>query len=155
MFNFFQAHNSRAAIVLGEFGEVLGIVTIKDVLTFIFGEISGKIRGYDDYQEDEDGFQVPGYMRLIDFHDLTNINIDDPVMTTIGGVVFRLFGSLPKEGDTVSYEGYEFRVLELDGLRISCLHVSPATAGPSEESEPAEEPANETEVLDSPAQTEE
>ena len=154
MFNFFQAHNSRAAIVLGEFGEVLGIVTIKDVLTFIFGEITGKIRGSEDYQEDEEGFQVPGDMRLIDFHDLTNIDIDDPVMTTIGGVVFRLFGRLPKEDEKVTYEGYEFRVLEVNGLRISRLRVSPATAGTSEETEPTPEPPAETEAQDQPAQTE-
>ena len=143
MFNYFQAHNCRAAIVLGEFGEVLGIVTIKDVLTFIFGEISGKMKGAEDYREDDEGFRVPGDMRLIDFHDLTNIDIDDPVMTTIGGVVFRLFGRLPKEGEMVSYEGYEFRVLEVNGLRISRLGVSPATAGPAEEAEADTESAPE------------
>lgn len=137
MFNFFQGHNTRAAIVLGEFGEVLGIVTIKDVLTFIFGEISGKLKGEDEFEEDEDGFFVPGYMRLIDFHNLTNIDIDDPVMTTIGGVVFRLFGRLPAEGDRVEYEGYEFRVLEMDGLRISRLQV--AKGGQLEEQETAEQ----------------
>jgi hypothetical protein len=70
-------------------------------------------------------------MRLLDFHDLTNIDIDDPVMTTIGGVVFRLFGRLPAEGDKVEYGGYEFRVLEMDGLRVSRLRV--AKAGHAEE----------------------
>ena len=155
MFNFFQAYNSRAAIVLGEFGEVLGIVTIKDVLTFIFGEITGKIRGSEEYREDEEGFQVPGDMRLIDFHDLTNIDIDDPVMTTIGGVVFRLFGRLPKEDEKVTYGGCEFRVLEVNGLRISRLRVSPATPGPSEENEPAAEPSAPAEAQNQPTQTEE
>lgn len=138
MFNFFQAHNTRAAIVLGEFGEVLGIVTIKDVLTFIFGEISGKLKGADELEE---GFLVPGYMRLMDFHDLTNIDIDDPVMTTIGGMVFRLFGRLPAVGDQVAYEGYDFRVLEMNGLRISRLRVT--KSGQSAEVE-TEEPAAET-----------
>lgn len=155
MFNFFQAHNTRAAIVLGEFGEVLGIVTIKDVLTFIFGEISGKIRGSEEYLEDAEGFEVPGDMRLIDFHDLTNIDIDDPVMTTIGGVVFRLFGRLPEENDTVAYEGYEFRVLEVSGLRISRLRVSPATSDSSGEEEPAAAAPAGTAARDQPAQSEE
>ncbi len=126
MFNFFQVRNTRAAIVLGEFGEVLGIVTIKDVLTFLFGEITGKVKGADEFEEIEDGFLVPGYMRLMDFHDLTNIDITDPVMTTIGGVVFRLFGSLPKEGDKIEYEGYELMVLKMDGLRINRLRVAKA-----------------------------
>ena len=60
MFNFFQEHQTRAAIVLGEFGEVLGIVTVKDVLTFFFGEITGKMRGSEDYEQDEERLSGPG-----------------------------------------------------------------------------------------------
>lgn len=142
MFNFFQERNCRAVIVLGEFGEVLGIVTIKDVLTFLFGEITGKMRGAGDWQEDEEGYQVPGDMRLIDFHDFTAIDIDDPVMTTIGGLVFRLFGRLPDVGDKVIHEGYEFRVEEMNGLRISQLRI--AKAGATDEDEDDEEAETET-----------
>ncbi len=133
MFNFFQERNCRAAIVLGEFGEVLGIVTIKDVLTFLFGEISGKMKNIGDWQEQEEGYEVPGDMRLMDFHDITNIDITDPVMTTVGGLVFRLFGRLPVEGDSVTHEGYHFRVEEVSGLRISRILVS--KAGQDEEAD--------------------
>jgi len=133
MFNFFQTHRTRAAIVLGEFGEVLGIVTMKDVLTFFFGEITGKMRGSEDYAQDEGGYIVPGDMRLLDFYNLTNIDIDDPVMTTVGGLVFRLFGRLPTAGETVAYEGYNFTVMEVSGLRISRLRVGESdTAKPQE-----------------------
>lgn len=124
MFNFFQAHRTRSAIVLGEFGEVLGIVTMKDVLTFFFGEITGKMRGSEDYEQDDGGFLVPGDMRLLDFYDLTNIDIDDPVMTTVGGLAFRLFGRLPTVGETVAHEACNFTVMEVTGLRISRLRVS-------------------------------
>jgi CBS domain containing-hemolysin-like protein len=133
MFNFFQAHRTRAAIVLGEFGEVLGIVTMKDVLTFFFGEITGKMRGSEDYTQDEGGFLVPGDMRLLDFYNLTNIDIDDPVMTTVGGLVFRLFGHLPTAGETVAYEGYNFTVVEVSGLRISRLRVSESDRAETQE----------------------
>jgi putative hemolysin len=141
MFNFFQEHNCRAAIVLGEFGEVLGIVTIKDALTFLFGEITGKMKGSEDWHEDEEGYIVPGDMRLMDFHVFTNVDISDPVMTTIGGVVFRLFGRLPNIGDKVTYEGYEFRVLEMNGLRISKLRLQKAgqiSEGDAQEEKPPE-----------------
>lgn len=138
MFNFFQKHNTRVAMVLGEFGEILGIVTIKDVLTFFFGEITGKMKGIEDYEQDEQGYIVPGDMRLLDFYNLTNIDIDDPVMTTIGGVVFRHFGRLPKEGDTVAYEGYNFTVVEVGRLRIKRLRVSKPEGAKTEEP-PAED----------------
>ncbi len=151
MFNFFQEHNCRAAIVLGEFGEVLGIVTIKDVLTFLFGEISGKLVGADDWEEDEEGFVVPGYMRLMDFDDITNIDIDDPMMTTVGGLVFRLFGRLPGEGEVVTHEGYDFRVLEMKGLRIARIRVTKAGQKKVEEEGPEAVPEETEETQESEA----
>jgi CBS domain containing-hemolysin-like protein len=129
MFDYFQDHNTRIAIVLGEYGEVLGVVTMKDVLTFIFGEITGKMAGLEYYQEeDENSYIVPGDMRLTDFYNLTNFDIEDPVMATIGGVVFRLFDRLPKVGDNLRHEGYEFIVKEVKGLRISKVQVRKITA---------------------------
>ena len=124
MFDYFQAHNTRVAIILGEYGEVSGIVTMKDVLTFIFGEISGKMAGQEYYREDdENSYVVPGDMRLADFNNLTNFDIEDPVMATIGGVAFRLFDRLPEPGDQLTHEGYHFVVKQRSGLRISQLLV--------------------------------
>ena len=138
MFNFFQTHNTRSTIVLGEFGEVLGIVTIKDVLKFIFGEITSPMRGIEDHERDEGGYIVPGDMRLLDFYNLTNIDITDPVMTTVGGVVFRLFGRLPKVGESVIHDAYSYTVLQVERLRIARLRVAPVEEGALEEEELAE-----------------
>ena len=66
-------------------------------------------------------------MRLTDFYNLTNFDIEDPVMTTIGGVAFRLFDRLPTIGDSIVYEGYEFVAKEVQGLRISKLLVRKAS----------------------------
>ena len=149
MFDYFQEHNTRVAIILGEYGEVLGIVTMKDVVKFIFGEISGRMEGQELYKErDENSYIVPGEMRLTDFYNLTNFDIEDPVMTTIGGVAFRLFDRLPKVGDRVNREGYEFVAQEVTGLRISKIKVSKIAAGESSGAEvpAAEEPENSTNV---------
>jgi CBS domain containing-hemolysin-like protein len=146
MFDYFQDHNTRIAIVLGEYGEVLGVVTMKDVLTFIFGEITGKMAGLEYYQEeDENSYIVPGDMRLTDFYNLTNFDIEDPVMATIGGVVFRLFDRLPKVGDNLRHEGYEFIVKEVKGLRISKVQVRKITAS-DEEPHPASDESAEQEI---------
>ena len=124
MFDYFQQNNTRIAIILSEYGEVLGIVSMQDVLSFIFGEISGRMEGQEFYQEeDENSYTVPGDMRLSDFYNLTNFDINDPVMTTIGGVAFRLFDRLPKVDDKTNYEGYEFIVKEVKRLRISRIEV--------------------------------
>lgn len=142
MFDYFQSHNTRVAIILGEYGEVLGIVTMKDVLTFIFGEISGKMEGQQFYKEhDENSYIVPGDMRLKDFYNLTNFDITDSVMTTIGGVAFRLFDGLPKVDDKIAFEGYEFIAKEVKGLRISKVLVRKKSNGaPAEMTEPSPPP---------------
>ena len=125
MLEYFQRFNTRAAVVIGEYGEVLGIVTIKDVLTFIFGEISGKMRGQEYFQqEDNDSFTVPGYMRLADLRTLTNFDIEDPLMNTIGGVALVLFGRLPRVGEKVFYADYEITVKEVSGMRITKVRIS-------------------------------
>jgi CBS domain-containing protein len=140
MLEYFQRFNTRAAVVIGEYGEVLGIVTIKDVLTFIFGEISGKMRGQEYFQEeDNDSFTVPGYMRLADLRTLTNFDIEDPLMNTIGGVALVLFGRLPRVGEKVFYADYEITVKEVSGMRITKVRVSRGRT-PDEPEETPDEP---------------
>jgi len=136
MFDYFQRYNTRVAIILGEYGEVFGIVTMKDVLTFIFGEISGKMEGQEYYKEDDENtYTVPGEMRLTDFYNLTNFDIEDPVMATIGGVAFRLFDHLPEPGDQLTHEGYRFVVKERSGLRISQIQVQKISSSEQQEGE--------------------
>jgi len=125
MFDFFQANNTRAAIVIDEFGGVEGIVTIRDLLTFIFGHLSGETMGQALYHErDENLYEVPGEMKLTDFNDLTNFGIWDPRMTTIAGVAFRHLDRLPRVGDSVVVEDCTIKVLAMEGQRIARVRVS-------------------------------
>ncbi len=124
MFDFFQNNRVRAAAVLNEFGGVEGIVVMKDVLTFIFGEITGDVTGEEYYQErDENVYEISGDMKLNDFNNLTNFGIEDPRMTTIGGVAFRHLDRLPQVGDQVVVEGFTITVLDMDVHRIAKVRV--------------------------------
>jgi CBS domain containing-hemolysin-like protein len=128
MFDFFQANNARAALVLNEFGGVEGLVTMRGVLNFIFGQVSGEVTGQELYHErDENDYEVPGDMKLNDFNNLTNFGIDDPRMTTIGGVAFRHLDRLPRPGDNVTVEGIMITVLEMDAHCIIKVRVSRGT----------------------------
>ena len=125
MLDFFQSHNDRAAMVLNEYGGVSGIVTMEDVLNFIFGEIAGEFIDASSYErEAEQVFVVSGSMKLIDFEALTNFGIEDPRLTTIGGVALRHLGHVPGEGESVIEEGIRMTVVEMDGNRIARLRVA-------------------------------
>ena len=130
MFDFFTANNARAAAVLNEFGGVEGFVTMKDVLTFIFGQVSGDVEGQELYHErDEDSYEVDGDMKLTDFNNLSNFGIEDPRMTTVGGVAFRHLDRLPRVGDSISIEDISITVLDMDGHRIARARVSRGSRG--------------------------
>ncbi len=125
MFDFFQANNARAAIVLNEFGGVDGLITMRDIIKFIFGEISESVPGQAYYQEDDENvYEVPGDMKLTDFNDLTNFGIEDPRMTTIGGVVFRHLDRLPQVNDSVVIDGFVATVLEMKGHRVASVRIA-------------------------------
>lgn len=133
MFDFFQSNNARAAIVLNEFGGVEGLITMRDIIRFIFGEISEGVTGQALYQErDENDYEVPGDMKLTDFNDLTNFGIEDPRMTTIGGVVFRHMDRLPLVGDTIAFDGLVATVQHMDGHRLAKLRITKGTPDESE-----------------------
>lgn len=124
MLDVFQARDERAAVVLNEFGGVSGMVTMEDILNFIFGEIAGEFIDASSYtEEDENLFTVSGNMKLHEFEALTNFGLEDPRMTTIGGIALRHLDRLPGEGDTVVVDGIRLTVLEMEGHRIARLRA--------------------------------
>lgn len=137
MFEFFLEHNSQAAIVLNEFGGVDGLVTLKSLVTFIFGHAGGEEPLRELFTETApDVFRIDGGMKLNDFNAITNFGITDQRMTTISGVVLRHLDRPPEVGDVVVVEGVRLQVLAVDGHRIASLLVMPAGQHPAAEAAP-------------------
>jgi hypothetical protein len=129
MFDFFRDNGVRAAACLNEFGGVEGFITIHDVLTFIFGDISGESHGQGFYQErDLNIYELPGEMKLTDVNNLTHFGLEDPRMTTIGGVAFRYLDRLPHVGDRVVIDDIALTVLDMDAHRISRVRAAKVSA---------------------------
>lgn len=126
MFDFFQQHRVRAAACLNEFGGVDGFITMRGVLSYIFGDISGGTPATAKLYTEKDinVYDVPGEMRLTDFDDLTNFGIWDPRMTTIGGVAFRHLDRLPRVGDRVTFDDIQIEVLEMNEHRVAKVRVA-------------------------------
>lgn len=125
MFDFFQKHQVQAAAILNEFGGIDGLVTLKGLLSFIFGKVTPESATQVSYVEvAENVFKVAGDMKLAAFNDLTNFGISDQRMTTIGGVMLRALDRLPQVDDEMIVEGVELTVLEMKGHRIARLRAS-------------------------------
>ncbi len=133
----FRVSRNHMAIVVDEYGGVSGLVTIEDVVEEIVGEIA------DEYDIDEDQtirresdrqFAVLALTRIQEFNDYFSTHFSVGEYDTIGGLVMHQFGRLPKRGESVTMEGYEFKVLRADRRRIDQLRVTspapvPARAG--------------------------
>lgn len=127
MFEFFIKHNAQEAVVLNEFGGIDGMVTLKDLVNFIFGDASDIDSAVMICKEpEEDVFEVDGGMKLTHFNEITNFGISDSRMTTISGVMLRRLDRPPVVGDEVIIEGLSFEVLEVEGHRIKKLRIKQA-----------------------------
>ncbi|MYE82198.1 MAG: CBS domain-containing protein [Gammaproteobacteria bacterium] len=122
----FRQTRNHMAVVIDEYGHVSGVVTIEDVLEQIVGEIE------DEYDVDDDSFikeldsgcyTVNAVTTVEDFNEYFQADFDQDASDTIGGVVLRKFGRLPKRGERVSVDRFDFQVLHADSRRIRLLQL--------------------------------
>ncbi|WP_297527599.1 HlyC/CorC family transporter [Thiohalobacter sp.] len=122
----FRASRNHMAIVVDEYGGVAGMVTIEDVLEQIVGEIADEHdieEGSFILRRSDTRYVVKALTPVEDFNEYFGTHLDDEEFDTIGGLVARTFGHLPKRGETVTLDGLRFRVLRADTRRIHMLEL--------------------------------
>lgn len=125
----FRINRNHMAIVLDEYGSVSGFVTIEDVLEQIVGEIKDEY----DLQEEKEGnikkisrtqFNVKAFTPITDFNEYFDAKLNDENLDTIGGLVAKNFGHLPRRGESVKINDFNFKILNADNRRIHLLRIT-------------------------------
>lgn len=123
----FRQSRNHMAIVVDEYGGVAGLVTIEDVLEQIVGEIDDEHDtevGQDIRRLGKGEFVVKARTPIEDFNEYFNTSFSDQEFDTIGGLVIKSLGHLPKRGESGEIGGMHFRVLRADKRRVHLLRVT-------------------------------
>jgi magnesium and cobalt transporter len=122
----FRVSRNHMAIVVDEYGSTSGLMTIEDVLEEIVGEIDDE----HDPQEveriqkhGEAGFQVRALTRIEEFNEYFGSKLKDDEYDTVGGLVIHELGHMPRRGERVLVDGFQFKVLQADRRRVHTLEV--------------------------------
>lgn len=120
-----QSQHLRLALVVDEYGALVGLVSVEDVLEELFGEIAQEFQVEEKLLEQTSPgvWRVKASMSLADFNADMGLNLPTEEFDTVGGLVFNLFGELPREGERVSFNDLRFKVIRKKGTRILDLEV--------------------------------
>jgi putative hemolysin len=143
----FRRTKQHMAVVVDEYGNMQGIVTLEDLLEEIVGEIEDEFDLPDESWQriDENTIEVDGTFPIDDFNEQFARDLPHEDYHTIAGLVFGQLGRAPNEGDEVDLDGLHFRVLEVEGSRILRLRIEFLATEPSENGVGVPAPAPEPE----------
>ncbi len=122
----FRRTNQHMAVVIDEYGDIEGIVTLEDLLEEIVGEIEDEFDLPDETVErvDEDTIRIDGTFSIDDFNEEFDADLPIEDFHTVAGFVFGRLGRAAEPGDEVSHDGIVFRVDSVEGQRIDRLTVT-------------------------------
>jgi magnesium and cobalt transporter len=128
----FRHKRNHMAIVVDEYGGTAGLVTIEDVMEQIVGEIEDEYdfdEAEDNIVEDAEGnWRIKAITPIEDLNQTIGSHFVGEDFHTVGGLVLSLFGYVPKRGEEISAQGYQFRILRSDSRSVQTILLSPLSS---------------------------
>jgi magnesium and cobalt transporter len=123
----FRSSRNHMAIVVDEYTSVSGLITIEDVIE----EIVGNIQDEHDIEEEEhiipygrNRYTVSAVTPIDEFNEYFKTTLSDEEYDTIGGLILKAFGHVPKRGELLEFEGFNVKILRADQRRIYLMRMT-------------------------------
>jgi CBS domain containing-hemolysin-like protein len=122
-----RKHRRAVAVVVDEYGGVAGLLTVKDLLEPLVGDL------HDEFDEDEEAlivrvdntrWLIDGQTNVDEIRDRLGLEIPEGEYVTLGGLLFERFGHIPAEGEEIRIGDWAFRVVEMDKRRVAQVVVT-------------------------------
>lgn len=135
----FKMARTHIALVVDEYGELEGLVTMNDVLEAIVGDLPATGQEDDSIvQRDENSWLMDGTVTLDEFKEFFDIDRDDPLpgedtgnIHTLGGVMMFQLGRVPQVADRIDWLDFGFEVVDMDKTRVDKIMVMRVPPDPS------------------------
>jgi magnesium and cobalt transporter len=142
-----RKHRRAVAVVVDEYGGVAGLLTVKDLLEPLVGDLHDE---FDEVEEahivrvDNTRWLIDGQTNVDDVRERIGIDFPDGEYVTLGGLLFERFGHIPAEGESVRVGDWDMRVVEMDKRRVAQVVATfaggesgPTATGADDDSPPA------------------
>ena len=126
--NAFLKESAQLALVVDEYGEVEGLITLEDILEEIVGQITDEHDPGDTSIRpagDDGTINVDGTVAIRDLNRELDWHLPDDEATTIAGLVIHEAQTIPEPGQTFTFHGYRFEVLRKSRNKITALRIKP------------------------------
>ncbi len=123
----FRSNRNHMAMIVDEYVNLAGLVTIEDVLEEIVGEIEDEHDSEEEehiQQHTRNRFTVQAMTPIDDFNEYFNLEFSDGEYDTIGGLILNAFGHVPKRGESMRLDNFNVKILRSDKRRIHLMRFT-------------------------------
>lgn len=122
----FKKGRIKSGLIIDEFGSVVGIVSLKDIMEALVGEMLEENEVGDIVKRDDGSYIIDGRYSFYDFlafFDKEELFSEDKKFNTISGLIIDTLHEIPKEGQKLEWENFEMEIMDMDGVRIDKILV--------------------------------
>jgi putative hemolysin len=127
----FKASKTHSCFIVDEYGSLLGMITLNDILEAIIGDIAQPdVADYEINQREDGSYlvdaQIPFYDFLAYFHKADWLTDNDNDFDTLAGFVLSELEHIPRSGEKLEWRGFTFEIVDMDAQRIDKVLVNPS-----------------------------